>query len=170
MNVAVYGRMVTSALQRLRSRTAAFDNWYLTKQHQMSNDPLLRYFYVLRSTILKEASIRFGHKATVHFRSNDELLKALGPPPPGAIAAVAIDSDGLSGWQVRMSDGSAVFHAVLLPAGMSELTLHVPDPPTEHLGHQLRTDSVAELGGLYHRYLQELVDEAQAKFAALGAD
>jgi hypothetical protein len=164
MNVAVYGRMVTSALQRLRSRVDGFDDWYGPIQQEMSNDALLKYFYMLRTLILKKASIRFGQKAAVHFSSNDQLMQALGTPPQGAFAAVAINSDGLSGWRVRMPDGTEVFHAVPLPAGMSELTLHLPDAPREHLGQQLRTDSMADLGTLYFHYLRDLVIEAEAKF------
>jgi hypothetical protein len=52
--VVVFGRAVTNALQNLRRfDRRAFDAWYGPWQQEMRNDPLLRWFYVLRSDILK---------------------------------------------------------------------------------------------------------------------
>jgi hypothetical protein len=57
VNMLVFGRAVTSALQNLRSfDQVAFDTWYEPWQKEMKGDPLLRYFYKLRSDILKNVS------------------------------------------------------------------------------------------------------------------
>ena len=54
--VVVFGRAVTNALQNLRSfDRQAFDAWYEPWRREMQNDALLRWFYVLRSEILKRS-------------------------------------------------------------------------------------------------------------------
>jgi hypothetical protein len=52
-SVAVFGRAVTVALQRLRHIVDGFDDWYSTQVP--TKDPLLAYFNKLRNGILKEA-------------------------------------------------------------------------------------------------------------------
>jgi hypothetical protein len=58
MSVTVFGRAVTNALQHLRSfdhyEEGAFDRWYEPWVAEMRADPLLRYFYKLRSAFLKD--------------------------------------------------------------------------------------------------------------------
>lgn len=44
MNVVVFGRAVTNALQKLRSIEPDFDNWYSKYVEEMSSDPLLKFF------------------------------------------------------------------------------------------------------------------------------
>jgi hypothetical protein len=52
--VVVFGRAVTNAVQNLRTfDRQAFDKWYGPWKHEMEEDPLLRWFYKLRSDILK---------------------------------------------------------------------------------------------------------------------
>ena len=52
--VVVFGRAVTNALQNLRTFDShAFDEWYGPWRQEMQGDPLLRWFYKLRSEILK---------------------------------------------------------------------------------------------------------------------
>jgi hypothetical protein len=52
--IAVFGRAVTNAMQNLRTfDKAAFDEWYAPWQLEMRGDSLCRYFYELRSKILK---------------------------------------------------------------------------------------------------------------------
>jgi hypothetical protein len=60
-NIAVFGRAVTNALQVLRSfDRPAFDDWYAPWLAEMSDDPLCRFFYALRTDLLKKTDIRFG--------------------------------------------------------------------------------------------------------------
>jgi hypothetical protein len=164
MNLAVFGRAVTNVLQNLRSVVEGFDGWYQPHVDQMRLDPLLRYFYDLRTEILKQGSLPLARKATVTFSSTEQLAALLGPPPAGAYAMVGVNQDGLSGWMVRLGDGSEQFYAVALPSGMATVTFHVPKPPTTHLGHDLGTDDLAVLGRVYCAYLKSLVDEASARF------
>lgn len=60
-NIAVFGRAVTNALQGLRTYNRhAFDEWYEPWRAEMQNDPLCRFFYGLRTDLLKKTEIRFG--------------------------------------------------------------------------------------------------------------
>src|SRR5690242_9000890 len=59
-NLVVFGRAVTNVLQNLRSTEPRFDEWYAKYVVEMKEDPLLRYFYVLRSEILKEGKLPTG--------------------------------------------------------------------------------------------------------------
>jgi hypothetical protein len=53
--IAVFGRSVTSALQNLRTfDKPAFDEWYEPWKQQMKDDTLCRFFYQLRTDILKD--------------------------------------------------------------------------------------------------------------------
>jgi hypothetical protein len=55
MHITVYGRATTNVLQKLRSvNRAEFDAWYAPVRAWMKDDPLMKYFYELRSRILKE--------------------------------------------------------------------------------------------------------------------
>lgn len=53
-NAVVFGRMVTFALQNLRSIIPEFDQWYAPKQEQLRADPLARYFYELLTTEIEK--------------------------------------------------------------------------------------------------------------------
>src|SRR5262249_17042181 len=53
-NAVVFGRMVTFALQNLRSIVPDFDEWYAPHQEAMRSDPLMKYFSDLRTEIEKK--------------------------------------------------------------------------------------------------------------------
>jgi hypothetical protein len=54
-HITVYGLATTHVLQNLRRvGRAEFDEWYAPIREWMKGDPLMRYFYTLRSRILKE--------------------------------------------------------------------------------------------------------------------
>lgn len=57
-NLVVFGRAVTNVLQNLRSIEPEFDEWYEKYVKEMKEDPLMRYFYKLRSQILKEGVLK----------------------------------------------------------------------------------------------------------------
>lgn len=50
----VFGVAATMALQNLRGKVEGFDNWWSPRSSQLQTDELARYFYLLRSVILKE--------------------------------------------------------------------------------------------------------------------
>lgn len=75
-DVAVYGHATTMVLKKLRGvdRTA-FDEWWTPIRERIAADPLMRFFYGLRSEILKEggpAAYEFVIHRTV-IRMTDDL-------------------------------------------------------------------------------------------------
>jgi hypothetical protein len=56
-HIAVYGRATTNVLQNLRGVVAGFDEWYAPIREWMEGDPLMKYFYKLRTRILKEGEV-----------------------------------------------------------------------------------------------------------------
>ena len=101
------GRAVTNVLQNLRSvvGTQVFDEWYGPLQEEMRNDELLRYFYQLRSEILKEGTLQTFNSMHMSFNSRD-LQPILQNPPPGAKGFFIGDQLNGGGWEVELPDGS----------------------------------------------------------------
>jgi hypothetical protein len=64
-NLVVFGRAVTNVLQNLRNTEPDFDGWYEKYRIEMQSDPLMNYFYKLRSEILKEGQLKVGVKAYI---------------------------------------------------------------------------------------------------------
>src|SRR5262249_12088167 len=105
-NVTVFGRAVTNVLQNLRSIEAGFDEWYEGYKKEMAADPLMKYFYNLRSEILKEGVLKVStHTHLKHFRPSQDIGR-FGPPPPNAKGFFIGDHLGGSGWEVELPDGS----------------------------------------------------------------
>src|SRR5205085_500431 len=85
-NLTVFGRAVTNVLQNLRTPAGvAFDDWYAPIQTQMANDELLRYFYRLRSVVLKEGSVPpIGSSMYIEHLDMREFQPLMAHPPRGA--------------------------------------------------------------------------------------
>ena len=53
LGVVVFGRSMTLVMQNLRSHDKeAFENWYASWREEMKDDPLMRYFYDLRTMVI----------------------------------------------------------------------------------------------------------------------
>ena len=53
LGVVVFGRSMTLVMQNLRTHDEeAFNNWYAPWQKEMKDDPLMRYFYKLRTMVI----------------------------------------------------------------------------------------------------------------------
>jgi hypothetical protein len=158
-NAVVFGRMVTFALQNLRNAVEGFDDWYSTKQQEMRSNPLLGYFHNLRTEIEKKAD---QHTMPgVYIKSfGPEERKKLAPPPPGATSLFLGDANGGSGWEIKRSDGSVDKYYIDLPPEIGEAFLLLPKAP-----EQYRSIPASELIRKYLDYLDELINEAKAKFA-----
>jgi hypothetical protein len=169
-NVAVFGRAVTSVLQTLRNIDRdAFNEWYDPRVEEMRRDPLLRYFYKLRTEILKEGGPQVGHHTHVEYLDTADLAPLMQNPPPGAQSFFMIDEIGGSGWHVELPDGSVEKYYVQLPEAVRmQVRLHFPDPPTDHLGEPIADTSVENLSRLYVAYLDQLVSDADHHFGEAG--
>jgi hypothetical protein len=162
-NVIVFGRAVTIALQRLRSRVKNFDTWYA--KQAPPNDPLLAYINELRNNILKQGEMPFtSSRAVINEISFDRSLLH-GTPPPGATRVFIGDHLGGSGWYVRLPDGSEeTFYAELSEQFQGTVTLEMPGAPTHFLGEPLADASVSEVAGRYVCWLVDVVDRAERQF------
>ena len=71
LGVVVFGRSMTLVMQNLRSHDReVFDSWYAPWQEEMKNDPLMRYFYDLRTMVIHHDApaisiLLFGHGKNV---------------------------------------------------------------------------------------------------------
>lgn len=165
LNVAVFGRAVTNVLQNLRSCEPEFDEWYGEKVEEMSREPLLRYFYELRSDILKTAKESpTAVNAYIRKFSYPADMARFGPPPPGAKGFFIGDRYGGTGWRVALPDGSEVPFYVNLPPDIGTVYLTLPGAPSTFLGKPLPSKSAGTLCGLYLWYLTKLVSDARARF------
>ena len=163
-NLVVFGRAVTNVLQNLRSTESDFDEWYALFKEEMKRDPLMRYFYELRSTILKEGNLEVGKYVHIKSFRYPEDLKKMGFPPPNAKAFFIGDNLGGSGWEVEQDDKSRIKFYVDLPVDIGKVGFIFPNAPNYHLGEKLDTDDIEVLGGRYIRYLEDLVEKARMKF------
>ena len=162
-NVAVFGRAVTIALQRLRHIANGFDEWYGAQVPE--KDPLLAYFNKVRNDILKEAtSPQVTTVATIKIHGN--LVNVLEAPPPVGANGMFIGEGGTggSGWFVTLPDGTqAKYYAALSPA-FGSVTIHLPEAPREFLGKTFTDTTVSGIAGRYVAWLSQLVDEAERRF------
>ena len=163
-NLAVFGRAVTNVLQDLRRTERDFDEWYAKYRVEMESDPLMSYFYALRTKILKEGLLETSTQTHIKQLSWPEDMSRFGPPPPNAKAFFIGDSAGGSGWEVELSNGSTEKYYAELPAEIGSVSLHFPQAPKYHLGREIGETGIETLSRMYIDYLQELVAAAVEKF------
>jgi hypothetical protein len=168
-NLIVFGRSVTNVLQNLRTPVGpAFDEWYSPIQEEMGKDELLKYFYRLRSEILKQGSLPIGGSSVyIEHLDSRELQPLMRNPPLGARGFFIGDQLGGSGWEVALSDGTIEKYYVALPGDLQvTMRLHFADPPTTHGGQPLADTSIEALAEHYVEYLRRLVREGTERFKA----
>jgi hypothetical protein len=165
-NVAVFGRSVTLVLQNMRTiDRAGFDAWYAPYAKEMETDPLADYFKKLRNEILKQGAPSTGMSMHIEHLDSSEIQALIADPPAGAKGFFIGDQLGGSGWQIELPDGTVDKYYVQLPETLRvTVSLHLPDPPTEHVGDPLSDTSITALCRLYVRYLERVVADAEAHF------
>jgi hypothetical protein len=161
-NVVVFGRAVTNVLQFLRLTEPEFDTWYAPHVASMRADPLLRYFYELRTEILKRGTLNVG--ASMMFSGNPMDIIRRFKPPPRAKGFFIGDNIGGSGWEVETNNGSTEKYYVTIPVDIPGLKLdvniHLVGAPDEH-----RHAPAAQVCELYLETLSKLLTEARRHFA-----
>ena len=168
-NLIVFGRAVTNVLQNLRSTEPTFDAWYQPFVDQMRADPLLRYFYQLRSEILKEGKLPTDASVHIHNFSFPGDIQRLGPPPAGAKSFFIGDQSGGSGWEVELPNGTTEKFYVDIPGDLVTSAIHLPEAPESHLGNPLPDKRIETLSRLYFDYIERMFLNAQSAFPAVGA-
>jgi hypothetical protein len=171
-NVVVFGRAVTNILQNLRSVVGRqdFDEWYVPWQQRMAADELLKYFYNLRTEILKKGNLQAVNSAEIKLTGLD-MREMMRSPPPGAIRFFIGDELNGNGWMVTLPDGSVEKYYVALPPQIQSRVIQrflFPDAPQSHAGQQVEDTSVENLAKLYVEYLQNLLAEARKQFGGAG--
>ena len=154
--VIIFGVSMTHVLQNLRSVVDEFDPWWATWRHQLENDPLLRYLYKLRSSILKEGRDQVTSVTSV---GDLTLPDDLGEPPVGAIGTY-VGADG-AGWEVRLEDGTIEQVPVVMPEAKISYWLGFADCPHEHLGRHLIDLSAQGVCRLYVDFLGKILEAAR---------
>jgi len=163
-NLVVFGRAVTSALQKLRSIEPDFDRWYEKYRQEMETDELMKYFYELRSEILKEGTLKTAVRVDLkEMKFPEDLSRFL--RPPNAKGFFIGDRFGGSGWEVQLANGSLDKYYVELPYDIGSVTLQFPDPPRHHKEQEIKDKSIEALGRLYFDYLSRMVGSARDRFS-----
>lgn len=161
-NLVVFGRAVTNVFQNLRSTEGdGFDDWYEAKVEEMRNDQILKYFYKLRSQILKEGSV--NTLVSISLSGNPMALMQKYKAPPGAKGFFMGDQLGGCGWEVEIDESTTEKYYVDVPDDIDgldlEINVHLHDAPDE-----LKEQNIEELGEYYVIYLTQLVKEAKQHF------
>lgn len=166
-NLVVWGRSVTNVLQKLRTPEGQrFEEWYAPQREEMEGDELLKYFYRLRSQLLKEGTTpNVWTSVQIRNLNGAELQPLMQNPPPGAEDFFIGDTLGGSGWFVKLPDGTKDKYYVTLPDSLDiDISLHINEPPTTHGGKTLRDTSVEGLATHYIEYLRGLARGAAETF------
>lgn len=160
-NLVVFGRAVTNVLQNLRSTEQNFDSWYEVYKLEMESDSLMKFFYKLRSKILKEGELLVHTSAS--FSGNPFELAKRSSPPPGAKNFFIGDHIGGSGWEVELPDGLTIKYYIEIPADLPNFDLaiqvHFSEAPEQFHGIP-----VEKLCKRYISYLNKMVQEAKQHF------
>jgi hypothetical protein len=166
MNVVVFGRAVTNALQKLRGIEPEFDKWYSKYVGEMTQDSLLKFFYNLRSEILKEGVLSVGNYAQIKSFNFPADMSRIPPPPPYVKVKGFFIGDRLggSGYKIIFPDGYEDNYYVDIPRDLAEVKLVFHNTPKMHLGQNVSNLPVDSLSRKYLDYIQSLVKDADNFF------
>jgi hypothetical protein len=163
-NLVVFGRAVTNVLQNLRSTEPMFDAWYEPVQKALAADPTMRFFYELRTRILKEGDTGVGGYAHIKSFTFPIDMKKFGPPPANARNFFIGDSFGGTGWEVETAPGVLEKYYVDLPSEIGAAGLYFRDAPG-HIDTSEPTDAdVIVLSERYLARLTEIIEAAENHF------
>lgn len=157
MNAVMLGRTITIALQNMRGSVEGFDEWYQPHQDEMKSDDTMRFFIDLRNRLEKQAIT--PTYSGVELRGTGNLLRAFGPPPPGAKGQFIGDRYGRSGWVIVLPDGSEDEYFVSLPKHMVSTEVYFDTEIPELKG----IDPIVAITRYLDR-LETLISDARSRF------
>lgn len=163
-NVCVYGHATTQALQNLRHIEDGFNEWYEPVRKRMEADSLMRFFWNLRSDILKKGDL----SGLVQERAfaNTQGGGILTNPPGFAVGFALPDETGRPGWLVEDPDGTQRVVRTHWQDGTAMMhRFDFVNAPSQHRGEELTDRSVLALARLYTDYLREVVADAGKNFS-----
>jgi len=160
-NLVVFGRSVTNILQNLRSTEPKFDEWYQPYVKEMEVDELMRFFYKLRSEILKEGAVAVHSSMSLN-GDPMEVFKHFKAPPRAKSFFIG-DRIGGSGWEVEVGEGETEKYYVQFPNEIPGLRVDI----NIHLSHapeRFEGVPATELCEWYLTYLARMVADAKKVF------
>ncbi len=161
-NLVVFGRAVTNVLQNLRSTLGdQFDEWYQPKVEEMSSDQVMKYFYKLRSEILKKGTV--NTTVAMSLSGNPMALMQKSTAPPSAKSFFMGDNLGGCGWEVEIEPGVTEKYYVDVPDNIPGLQMNI-DIRLLDAPENLKEKNIQELSAHYLKYLEGLVNEAKSTF------
>jgi glutaminyl-tRNA synthetase len=157
-NAVVFGRMVTFALQNMTSSVPEFDDWYELVRAELKADPLMNFFWNLRTEIEKTTGPEMGSYAHIKRLNTADVRKL--PKPPGAVSFFIGDNNGGSRWEVQTADGSIEKYYVDLPPEWgADVGVTLPKLPPE-----LRNTPTRELVSRYLDQMASIIERAKKRF------
>jgi hypothetical protein len=161
-NVVVFGRAVTNVLQNLRSSVGDdFNEWYNYKVNEMASDDIMKYFYKLRSQILKVGTINTSSSLTLS--GNPYALMRLYEAPPKVKSFFIGDRIGGCGWEVEIEEGVTEPYYVEIPDNIYGLDMTI-DVVFSDVPNDMLKQNIQEMCEYYLKYLEQLIIEAKLKF------
>lgn len=163
-NLVVFGRAVTNVLQNLRSTETKFDEWYSVIRAEMESDPMMKFFYNLRSRIIKQGETGVSNFTHIKSFSFPLDMAKFGPPPKNAKDFFIGDNVGGTGWTVEVAPGVIEKYYVDLPAEIGTSGLYFQDAPGSSKAHEIGGKEALELCTKYINRLREIVQLAERQF------
>jgi hypothetical protein len=164
-NTVVFGRAVTNVLENLRSIEPTFDSWYQQVSRDLADDPLMKFFYSLRSQILKRGDMGVAPYVHIKAFSSADLPK-FGPPPANARGFFMGDQLGGVGWEVETSPGVTERYYVDLPADIGTAGLYFRDAPVGVSSSERHSADIVPLCERYLDRMQSVLNDARARFGS----
>ncbi len=164
-NLVVFGRAVTNVLQNLRSTEKSFDEWYQPYVEEMKSDPLMKFFYELRTRILKKGDMAVGNYAHIKTFEFPRDMATFGPPPKNAKGFFIGDQSGGTGWDVEVQPGVVEKYYVDLPGDVGVAGLYFHDAPGLNDVSNISEKDVVTLSEQYLNYLERLLVAAEKAFS-----
>ena len=163
-NLVVFGRAVTNVLQNLRSISPGFDSWYEPLKRELAADPLMKFFYGLRSRILKRGETGVaGYTHIKKFEFPVDMAR-FGAPPQNARSFFIGDSVGGTGWEVEVAPGVMEKYYVEVPSEIGTAGLYFRNAPGIDISSTPNNADIAPLCSRYIERLEKIVESAEAEF------
>jgi hypothetical protein len=166
-NAVIFGRSVTNVLENIRTiNRAGFNEWWDPRQQAMRDDPLLRYFYKLRSEIEKEGPPDPTVEGFyINHLGPSDMAEMQRHAPAGTKSIFIGDPQGRSGYEVALSDGTVEKVYFKIPESVGYPIFGLPDRPEMHLGQRISDRSMPNLCRIYLGYMENLIVEAERDFS-----
>ncbi len=165
-NFVVYCFSLTNVIQGLRSKVESFDAWWTPVFEGMRANGLARYFYLLRTEILKKNNycVSFELFPRIPYRNLSLLRNAVGQAPqPGMLFQIC--SDGPR-WILYAPDGVLI---KTLPAKIpnewnASSRLKFTDCPSAKFPTELAQLDISSVCAQHYDYLQLIVCEVHRRY------